>query len=64
MMSMLEQIVVRSICTTQTLLRITFSTSFGLISVLPSRHFRSFRARSVTLTTLFLGKPPRQFTTT
>ena len=30
----------------------------------PSTHFRSFRARSVTLTTLFLGKPPRQFTST
>ena len=28
----------------------------------PSTHFRSFQARSVTLTTLFLGKPPRQFT--
>ena len=29
------------------------------------RHiFRSFRARSVNLTTLFLGKPPRQFTST
>ena len=25
----------------------------------PSTHFRSFRARSVTLTTLFLSKPPR-----
>ena len=30
----------------------------------PSTHFRSFRARSVTLTSLFLGKPPRQFTST
>ena len=30
----------------------------------PSTHFRSFQARSVTLTTLFLGKPPRQFTRT
>ena len=28
----------------------------------PSTRFRSFRARSVTLTTLFLGRPPRQFT--
>ena len=28
----------------------------------PLTHFRSFRARSVTLTTMFLGKPPRQFT--
>ena len=27
----------------------------------PSTHFRSFRARSVTLTTLFLGKPPRLY---
>ena len=26
--------------------------------------FRSFRARSVNLATLFLGKPPRQFTGT
>ena len=39
--------------------------SFGLISVYgPSTHFRSFRARSVYLATLFLGKPPRQFTST
>ena len=28
----------------------------------PSTHFRSFRALSVTLTTLFLGKPPWQLT--
>ena len=28
----------------------------------PSSHFRSFRARSVNSATLFLGKPPRQFT--
>ena len=26
--------------------------------------FRSFRARSINLATLFLGKPPRQFTST
>ena len=30
----------------------------------PSTHFRSFQARSVNLATLFLGKPPRQFTST
>ena len=30
----------------------------------PSTHFRSFRARSVNLATLFLGKPPRHFTST
>ena len=30
----------------------------------PSTHFRSFRARSVNLATLFLGKPPRQFAST
>ena len=30
----------------------------------PSTHFRSFGARSVSLTTLFLGKPPWQFTST
>ena len=30
----------------------------------PSTHFRSFRVRSVTLITLFLGKPLRQFTST
>ena len=38
---------------------------FGLVWFLfygPSTHFRSFRARSVNLATLFLGKPPRQFT--
>ena len=28
----------------------------------PSTLFRSFRARSVYLSTLFLGKSPRQFT--
>ena len=30
----------------------------------PSTLFRSFRTRSVNLSTLFLGKPPRQFTST
>ena len=30
----------------------------------PSTHFTSFRALSVTLTTLFLAKPPRQFIST
>ena len=30
----------------------------------PSTHFRSFRARTVNLDTLFLGKPSRQFTST
>ena len=30
----------------------------------PSAHFRSFRTRSVNLATLFLGKPPWQFTST
>ena len=30
----------------------------------PLTHFRSFRARSVNLATLFLGKPLRQFTST
>ena len=30
----------------------------------PLTHFMSFRARSVNLATLFLGKPPRQFTST
>ena len=29
-----------------------------------STHFRSFRARAVNLATVFLGKPPRQFTST
>ena len=41
--------------------------SVGLVWFLfygPSTHFRSFRAQSVNLTTLFLGKPPRQFTST
>ena len=40
---------------------------FGLVWFLfygPSTHFRSFRAWSVNLATLFLGKPPRQFTST
>ena len=30
----------------------------------PWTHFRSFRVRSVNLSTLFLGKPPRQFIST
>ena len=30
----------------------------------PSTLFRSFRARSVNLATLYLGKPPRQLTST
>ena len=30
----------------------------------PSTHFMSFRARSVNLTTLFLGNSPRQLTST
>ena len=30
----------------------------------PSTHFRSFQVRLVTLTTLFLCKPPMQFTST
>ena len=41
--------------------------SFGLVRFLfyrPSTHFRSFRARSVNLATLFLSKLPRQFTST
>ena len=33
-----------------------------LLFYCPSTHFRSFRARLVTLTILFLGKPHRQFT--
>ena len=40
---------------------------FGLVWFLfygPSTYFRSFWARSVNLATLFLGKPPRQFTST
>ena len=36
----------------------------GLVFYGPSSHLRSFRARSVNLATLFLGKPPRQFTST
>ena len=41
------------------------NVDFGLVWFLfygPSTHSRSFRAQSVTLTTLLLGKPPRQFT--
>ena len=34
----------------------------GFVFYGPSTHFRSFRARSVNLATLFLGEPPRQFT--
>ena len=44
---------------------LTLGLVFGSISVLrPSTHFKSFQARSVTLTTFFLGKPPRQLTST
>ena len=35
-----------------------------LVFYSPSKHFMSFRARSVNLVTLFLGKPPRQLTST
>ena len=40
----------------------TISVVVELVFYGPSTHFRSFRARSVNLATLFLGKPPRQFT--
>ena len=46
---------------------LAYNNSFGLVWFLfygPSTHFRSFRARSVNLATLFLGKPPWQFTST
>ena len=46
---------------------ITCNGFFDLVCFLfygPSTHFRSFRARSVNLATLFQGKPPRQFTST
>ena len=36
----------------------------GFLFYGPSTHFRSFRARSVNLATLFLGKSPRQFIST
>ena len=36
----------------------------GLVFYGPSTHFMSFQARSVNLATLFLGKPPRQLTST
>ena len=35
-----------------------------LVFYSPSTLFRSFQALSVNLSTLFLGKPPRQFTST
>ena len=35
-----------------------------LVFYRPLTHFRSFRAQSLNLATLFLGKPPRQFTST
>ena len=45
--------------------RLCIYRGFGLISFYgPLTHFRSFRARSVNLATLFVGKPPRQFTCT
>ena len=37
---------------------------FVLVFYGPSTHFRSVRARSVNLAPLFLGKPPRQFSST
>ena len=46
----------------------SFMKDFVVVVVLvlygPSTLFRSFRARSVNLSTLFLGKPSRQFTST
>ena len=49
------------------IISILCSKTFWLVSWLfygPSTHFRSFRARSVSLSTLFLGKSHRQFTST
>ena len=46
-------------------LKLFFLIWFGLVWFLfygSSTHFRSFRARSVNLATLFLGKPPGRFT--
>ena len=50
----------------------TYMTIFVVVVVVvvvlvfygPSTHFRSFLAHSVNLATLFLGKPPKQFTGT
>ena len=42
----------------------TFRWLIVLVFYGPSAHFRSFRAQSVNIATLFLGKPPRQFTST
>ena len=44
------------------LIMILFWFDFCLTAI--QHIFRSFRARLVTLTTLFLGKPPKQFTST
>ena len=49
----------RALCSGLTAAKIIVLVFYG-----PSTHFRSFRARSVNLATLFLGKPPRQFTST
>ena len=45
-------------------LRYAFWWLVVLVFYGPSTHFRSFRARSVNLATLFLGKSPRQFVST
>ena len=42
--------------------RVMVSWLVVLVFYGPSTHFRSFRARSVNLATLFLGKPPGKFT--
>ena len=52
----------------KTILQGTVKGAFGLVwfdlFYGPSTHFRSFWARPVYVATLFLGKPPRQFTST
>ena len=42
----------------------TFCVISGAVSYCPSTHFSSFQVQSVNLATLFLGKPPKQFTST
>ena len=64
---LISTIVVGSLDSIIPILVLLANSKFGLVWFLfygPSTHFRSFWARSVNLATLFLGKPPRQFTST
>ena len=62
---------IKTFCRSKTLEKHSLDFLFNFVCWLvalvfygPSKFFRSFRARSVNLSTPFLGKTPRQFTST